>query len=212
MASGAGLPPELLYRLRAAYDPDAAVDLLRRAVRTPSVTGGEAAMAEMLQPEMYRLSLSPVVEEFLPGRPNIHGSREGATGAPRLLFMGHTDIVHPLDWGEHWKGQPQQDPFGAAVVEEELWGRGAADLKAGICASLAALDLLDRAGIRLDGSVSYAFVGDEESGEPGTGVSAGARRYAEKVAGGTLPRPDFAVYVEPTRLNVMPVQNRLLHR
>ncbi len=201
-------PPSLglLDRLRAAQDEGGAVDLLRRAVRAPSVTGSEAAMAAMLRPEMGRLGLGPVMEEFLPGRPNVRGSREGRPGAPRLLLMGHTDVVHPLDWSRRWAGAPQEDPFGAAVVEGELWGRGAADLKAGICTSLAALDLLDRAGIRLRGSVSYAFVGDEESGEPGTGVSAGARLYAEQVTAGVAPRPDFAIYVEPTRLAVFPVQ------
>ena len=161
-------------------------------------------MVAMLALEMERLGLAPQVEDFAPGRPNITGRRTG-TG-PDLLFMGHTDVVHPRDWEMHWAGQPQQDPFSAAVLEGELWGRGSADLKAGICTSLAALDLLDRAGIRLAGSVSFAFVGDEESGEPGSGTSAGVRHWVRTVQAGRLPRPDLAVYVEPTQLQVLPVQ------
>ena len=51
----------------------------------------------------------------------------------------------------------------------------------------------------------FAFVGDEESGEPGSGVSAGARRLAQEMSAGRLTRPDFAVYVEPTMLDVYPV-------
>ncbi len=195
---------DLLPRLRAHLDPDHALALLRRAVAAESVTGGEARMVAMLAPEMARLRLDPVVEAFLPGRPNIRGSREGE--GPRLLFMGHTDTVHARGWAEHWAGQPQENPFGGAVIGGDLWGRGAADLKAGICASLAALDLIDRAGLRLKGSVSFAFIGDEESGEPGSGISAGARAYAAQVAAGALPRPDFAVYVEPTQLQVFTVQ------
>ena len=49
------------------------------------------------------------------------------------------------------------------------------DLKAGICAALMGLGTLDRAGLRLAGDVTLAFVGDEESGEPDTGVSAGVK-------------------------------------
>ncbi|MFV1535354.1 M20/M25/M40 family metallo-hydrolase [Phaeobacter sp. JH209B] len=180
-------------------------DLLARAVRAASVTGDEVAMVDMLRPEMERLSLSPSVEDFSPGRPNITGRREGGDG-PDLLFIGHTDVVHPSNWSDHWAGKPQQDPFGATIIDGELWGRGAADLKAGICTSLAALDLLDRAGIRLLGTVSFAFVGDEESGEPGSGKSAGVRHWTESVLAGGLQRPDLAVYVEPTRLQILPVQ------
>lgn len=198
-----GLTP-LLARLRPHLDRDAANALLTRAVQAASVTGGEARMIAMLVPEMDRLGLSPQVEDFLPGRANVTGRRAG-TG-PDLLFIGHTDVVHPKDWADHWQGQPQKDPFGATILDGELWGRGAADLKAGICTALAALDLLDRAGVRLAGSVSFAFVGDEESGEPGTGISAGARGWSQAVADGRLPRPDLALYVEPTRLQVLPVQ------
>ncbi|MCC5975297.1 MAG: M20/M25/M40 family metallo-hydrolase [Rubellimicrobium sp.] len=193
-------------RLRAAFDPEYANALLARAVQAASVTGAEAAMVAMLEPEMTRLGLSPITEAVLPGRPNIHGLRKGHGTGPHLLFMGHTDVVHARGWSGHWAGQPQEDPFGAAIIDGELWGRGAADLKAGICAALAALDLLDRAGLRLAGDLSFAFVIDEESGEPGTGISAGARDHAGRIAQGTLPRPDAAIYVEPTKLAVYPVQ------
>jgi acetylornithine deacetylase/succinyl-diaminopimelate desuccinylase-like protein len=197
---------ELLARLRSALDRDSSTALLARAVGAASVTGAEDAMVAMLRPEMERLGLEPVVEPFADNRANIRGSRAGAGEAAHLLFMGHIDVVHARSWAARWAGQPQEDPFGAAVIDGELWGRGAADLKAGICAGLAALDLLDRAGIRLGGRVSFAFVGDEESGEPRTGVSAGARDYANRVVAGSIARPDFAIYVEPTRLNVFPVQ------
>ncbi|MGQ0564618.1 MAG: M20 family metallopeptidase [Gemmobacter sp.] len=198
--------PALLARLRAHLDTGFADDLLTRAVQAASVTGDEGRMADMLVPVMERLSLHPRRQDFLQGRPNVTGVRAGNGDGPHLQFIGHTDVVHARDWAAHWAGQPQENPFGAAIIDGELWGRGAADLKAGICASLAALDLLDRAGIALRGTLSYAFVGDEESGEPGTGISAGVRHWSDAVLSGTLPRPDLAIYVEPTRLQVMPVQ------
>jgi acetylornithine deacetylase len=196
----------MIPRLRAALDRDRATNLLARAVRVPSVTGTEAAMVAMLAPEMDRLALSPVIEDALPDRPNIRGTRHGVGGGRHLLFMGHTDVVQARGWADHWAGAPQADPFGAAVFDGELWGRGSADLKAGICTTLMALDLLDCAGVKLRGDVSFAFVCDEESGEPGTGISAGVRDYTARVQKGDIVRPDAAIYVEPTRLNVLPVQ------
>jgi acetylornithine deacetylase len=194
-------------RLLAALDRDDAVSLLRGAIGCNSVTGKEANMVAYLDAQMRERGLADIeIAEFLPGRPNIWGRRKGSGGGKRLQFIGHTDTVHVEGWREHWAGDEREDPFGAPIIDGEMWGRGAGDLKAGICASLAAISLLDRAGIRLKGDVDFAFVGDEESGEPGSGVSAGVKAHVVRIAAGELPRPDFVVYTEPTRLAVYPAQ------
>ncbi|WP_337182427.1 M20/M25/M40 family metallo-hydrolase [Shinella sp.] len=198
---------DLLARLRAALDSDAALDLFRGAVQHESITGNEVNVVAYLREAMGRLNLSGLTTaDFLPGRPNVWGERKGAGNGRRLLFIGHTDVVHVDGWRENWAGTEREDPFGAAVVDGAVWGRGAGDLKAGITASLAALALLDAAGVTLAGDVSYAFVGDEESGQPGTGVSAGIKDYVGRIEAGAVARPDFVVYVEPTRLAVYPAQ------
>ena len=108
---------------------------------------------------------------------------------------------------ERWAGTERADPFGGAVVDGEIWGRGAGDLKAGICATLAAARLLRRRRVcRLPREILFAFVGDEESGEPGSGVSAGMKAFVAEIEAGAVPRPDIAVYVEPTQLNVYAAQ------
>lgn len=194
-------------RLLAALDRDDAIGLLRGAIGCNSVTGKEASMVAYLDREMRERGLADIeIAEFLPGRPNIWGRRKGSGGGRRLQFIGHTDTVHVEGWREHWAGDEREDPFGAPIIDGEIWGRGAGDLKAGICSSLAATSLLDRAGIRLKGDVDFAFVGDEESGEPGSGVSAGVKAHVARIAAGELPRPDFVVYTEPTRLAVYPAQ------
>ena len=194
-------------RLRAALDKDDAIGLLRGAIGCNSVTGHEASMATYLDGQMRLRGLDGIeTVDFLPGRPNISARRRGAGGSKRLLFIGHTDTVHVEGWREHWAGDAREDPFGAPIIDGEIWGRGAGDLKAGICSSLAALSLLDRAGIALKGDVEFAFVGDEESGEPGSGVSAGVKAHVARIASGELPRPDFVVYTEPTQLAVYPAQ------
>ena len=198
--------PQLIEKLRLALDEQGATELLAAAVSAASVTGNEALMVQVLRPVMERLNLLPIEEEFSPGRPNIYGVRKGSSEGPKLTFLGHTDVVHARHWDKHWKGAPQENPFKPAVIDGEMWGRGAADLKAGICASLLALDLVDKVGIKLNGEISFAFVGDEESGEPGSGVSAGIKAYSAAVGRKRFSVPDFAVYVEPSKLAIYPVQ------
>ncbi|SEB93121.1 acetylornithine deacetylase [Rhizobiales bacterium GAS188] len=197
----------LIARLRAALDREGAIDLLRRAVGTPSVTGTEAAFAHLLADELTALGARDVtLTEFAPGRPNVRGLVPGAGGGPCLLLTGHTDTVHVRGWAERWAGTEREDPFGAAIVDGAIWGRGTGDLKAGICTTLAAARLLAAAGLRQPADVLYAFIGDEESGEPGSGVSAGIKALVAEIEADTAPRPDFAVYVEPTELNIYTAQ------
>ena len=196
-----------IERLREALDQGAALALLRRALAVPSVTGDEKAFAELLAEELRALGASNVVlKDFAPGRPNVCAQLRGKAGGPRLLLTGHTDTVHVRGWAEHWSGTERADPFGGAVVDGEIWGRGAGDLKAGICTTLMAARLVREAGLSLPHEILFAFIGDEESGEPNSGVSAGMKALAQDLRFGALARPDIAIYAEPTRLNVYAAQ------
>jgi acetylornithine deacetylase len=199
--------PELLARLREILDVGAATALLKRAVGTPSVTGTESAFAELLAGELRGLGAESVsITDFAPGRPNVQGLLRGTGGGPCLLLIGHTDTVHVRGWSERWAGTERADPFGGAIVDGAMWGRGTGDLKAGICTVLAAARLLVASGVTLKADILFAFVGDEESGEPKTGRSMGIQALVAEIEAGRVPRPDFAVYVEPTRLDVFPAQ------
>ena len=192
-----------LARLRDAFDEEHALSLLRRAIATPSITGKEAAFAALLRDELLAIGAEGVtVRDFAPGRPNVWGWRRGRAGADTLLLIGHTDTVHVRGWAERWAGTERENPFSGALVEGAIWGRGASDLKAGLCATLEAVRTLIRAGVAIDANLLFAFVGDEESGEPGSGVSGGARAFAALIASGELPKPDMAIYVEPTMLDI----------
>jgi acetylornithine deacetylase len=195
--------PTLLSRLRGAFDAGHALALLRRAIATPSVTGQEAAFAALLKDELASIGAEDITSnDFEPGRPNVWGRRRGQGSGDTLLLIGHTDTVHVHGWRERWADTEREDPFSGALVDGRIWGRGASDLKAGLCAALEAVRTLDRAGLPLGPTMLLAFVGDEESGEPATGVSAGARAFARLIEEGSVPRPDMAIYVEPTMLDV----------
>jgi acetylornithine deacetylase len=198
---------DLTAKLEPALDMANAIALLRRVVGCDSVTGNEAGVAGILADELRGLGAEDVsLRDFLPGRPNAWGRRRGEADGPHILLVGHTDTVHAKGWRERWAGTERENPLGGAIVDGDLWGRGAADLKAGLCTAVEAVHLLDRAGVPLAGPVTFAFVGDEESGEPGTGISAGMRAFAEMIQTGEIVRPDFAIYVEPTELDVYVAQ------
>jgi len=192
--------------LAAVFDEQKAISLLQGAVQTQSITGNEANFVSYLDHQFNQLDLDSTTEDFLPGRPNIFGKKSGAGSGKNLLFVGHTDTVHVEGWREKWAGDVREDPFSGAIVDGEMWGRGTGDLKGGICTSLAAMSLINATGIGLKGDVSFAFIGDEESGEQGSGVSAGIDHLTQSAAFLNETKPDFAIYVEPTQLQVFPAQ------
>jgi succinyl-diaminopimelate desuccinylase len=92
-------------------------------------------------------------------RVNVVGRLDGATARPTLHFNGHFDVVpagDPTAW--------TRAPFSGDIADGRLWGRGTADQKAGIAASIYAIEAIRRAGIRLGGSVEQSATVDEESG------------------------------------------------
>ena len=192
----------MIARISEAFDARHALELLQKAISIPSVTGDEANFAGWLKGELTALGVEASSAEFAEGRPNVWGLRKGRSTADTLLLIGHTDTVHTRGWKERWAGSERESPFSGAVVDGVVWGRGASDLKAGLSMTLEAVRTLDRAGLEVVPTLLFAFVGDEESGEPGSGVSAGARALRGLIATGTLPRPNMAIYVEPTMLDV----------
>ncbi len=185
-------------RVSSAVDGEAVTELVREATRIPSVTPNEEEFARWACRQMIESDAFDSAELFEcePGRPNVYATAGDGAGRS-LLLAGHLDTVAVDDWLQHWAGTDRADPFGAHVIDGEIWGRGVADQKAGICAVIEAIRAFDRAGLRPAGKVSTLFVCDEESGQPGSGVSAGIRASVEGRAG---PRPDadFAIYTEPT--------------
>lgn len=80
------------------------------------------------------------------------------SGEPCLVFAGHTDVV-PTGDEARWT----RPPFCGEVLNGEIWGRGAQDMKAGVAASIAAvLDHLDAHGAPGAGSIAFLITGDEE--------------------------------------------------
>jgi succinyl-diaminopimelate desuccinylase len=129
------------------------LELAQALIRRPSVTPADAGALDVLQaalePLGFRCRRMPFAEVD-----NLY-ARRGEVG-PNLLFAGHTDVVpagDPAAW--------THPPFAAEVADGVLYGRGAADMKGGIAAWVAALSaVLARRDV--PGSLSLLITGDEE--------------------------------------------------
>ena len=92
-------------------------------------------------------------------RPNLVARLRGADDGPTLCLLSHVDTVlaDPADW--------QRDPWSGEVVDGELWGRGAQDMKSQTAAEVVAAVALARSGWRpAHGDLLVVSVVDEETG------------------------------------------------
>ena len=135
------------------------VALTRALIQKPSVTPADAGALDILE---ARLRAAGFATHRLPfsqaGTPDIDNlyARIGDS-APFLLFAGHTDVVPPGD-----KAKWRADPFAGDIIDGEIFGRGAADMKGGIAAfAAAACAYLEQHG-RPKGSIGFLITGDEE--------------------------------------------------
>jgi succinyl-diaminopimelate desuccinylase len=90
-------------------------------------------------------------------RINVIGRRRGRRSRPCLHLNGHVDVVPP---GDGWT----VDPFAGLVRDGALYGRGSADMKAGLASAIYAAEAVRRSGLELQGSLEISATVDEESG------------------------------------------------
>ena len=184
--------------IAAAVDEEQLVGLVLEAVRIPSVTPHETAFAEWAHGRMAEGPWDRVsLVEAEPGRSNVYAGTS-RTGGRSLVLAGHLDTVHADDWVREWSGTDRADPFAGTIIDGEIWGRGVTDQKAGVCSIIEAVRAIDRAGYRLAGPLTGLLVCDEESGQPGSGLSVGMRAAVSHLFDGRDRMPDFAIYTEPT--------------
>ena len=151
---------------------------LEQLVRIPSVSADPAA-APYLEASadavavLLRQAGLPQVDVLAAGgsQPAVLARRPAPPGAPTVLLYAHHD-VQPAGPRADW----DSDPFTPAVRDGRLYGRGAADDKAGIAVHLAAL----RAhGDDLPVGVTVLIEGEEETGSPALGPFLDA--YADRL-------------------------------
>ena len=172
---------------------------LMALVRHRSVLGHEASCLDAMAERFAQLGLQtrrvPVDPAALANAPGFspplipYEGRDNvvAVHAPRerrgrsLMLQGHVDVV-PEGAADLWI----TPPFEPAIREGRMYGRGVADMKAGLVSMTVALAALQRAGLQPAAEVQLAAVIEEEC----TGNGALAVMHA-------LPRPDACLIPEP---------------
>lgn len=124
-----------------------------------------------------------------PGDDNIVGRLPGSAPAKAnsLIVNGHIDVAEVGD-DASWTYPPFSLTRGA---DGRLYGRGVADMKGGLAASLFAIQMLREHGVELAGDLLFQSVIGEEAGEAGT-LAALERGY----------QADYAVVVDTSNLHM----------
>ncbi|MCL6640824.1 MAG: M20/M25/M40 family metallo-hydrolase, partial [Candidatus Rokubacteria bacterium] len=104
------------------------------------------------------LIIAPRPEE---GLVNLVVAAEGQGPGRHVILNGHADTF-PVGDRSLWR----LDPFSGRVAEGRIYGRGAADMKGGLAASVAAFVLLAERRQAWRGRLTLAVVCDEETMGP----------------------------------------------
>lgn len=136
------------------------IELTRALIRCPSVTPADEGALDVLRQAIEPLGFACHRLRFSgDGTPDIDNlyARLGTKGR-NFCFAGHTDVVPP--------GNPQGwtvDPFKAEIIDGQVYGRGATDMKGAIAAfAAAAARFVKQRGCDFGGSISLLITGDEE--------------------------------------------------
>jgi acetylornithine deacetylase len=183
-----------------AIDEERLVGFASEAIDTPSFTGSEQAMGELMARTLAERGLHVAWQEVEQGRPNVLGTLAGAGGGPSLMFNGHLDTSY--SGAEPWLAGVAGFQPHAFVKEGRLFGLGISNMKGALACYVEALSALADAGVRLRGDVLVAAVcgeiektqwGEDARGPAYRGYGAGSRHLVTH--GGVA---DMCILGEPT--------------
>ena len=138
----------------------------KEILKIPSVSTGPAHSvdiryaSEWLAAQLRTLGMQKVQIFPTSKHPIVYGEWLGAGGAPTVLIYGHYD-VQPADPLNLWK----TDPFDPVVRGEEIFARGASDMKGQVVVMLKAVESLVKTG-GMPVNLKWLFEGEEEIGSP----------------------------------------------
>ncbi len=199
-------------RVLDALDVEGMVGFLCELIAIRSLTGEETPAQQRIAAEMVDCGLIVDVWDLdleqLRRHPaysaevgrdhalGVVGLLGGELGGRSLILNGHVDVV-PAGEEANWSYPPWQGTLVGDLAHGlgRVYGRGAVDMKGGLCCALYAARALHSAGIQLRGRLIVESVVGEEDGGIGT-LATVLRGY----------QADGAVVLEPTELVVAPAQ------
>jgi acetylornithine deacetylase/succinyl-diaminopimelate desuccinylase-like protein len=144
--------------LHIQFSPE--LTLLQEYLRldTSNPPGHELPAAQWLSGILSSHGVKAEIIETAPGRANVYARVKGRSGGEGLLLTHHMDVVPAATDG--WT----RPPFDAEIYFNELYGRGAIDMKGtGVCFLRAFLDVAT-SGRTPEHDIVFLAVADEEGG------------------------------------------------
>ncbi|MGC7590630.1 succinyl-diaminopimelate desuccinylase [Bisgaard Taxon 46] len=128
-----------------------ASELIRRPSISPDDQGCQQVIAERLQKLGFQI-------EWMPFNDTLNLWAKHGSGSPVVAFAGHTDVV-PVGDEQRW----QYPPFSAQIVDDILYGRGAADMKGSLAAMVVAVEEFVKVNPNHQGTIALLITSDEEA-------------------------------------------------
>ncbi|MFZ2266916.1 MAG: succinyl-diaminopimelate desuccinylase [Azonexus sp.] len=168
---------------------DSTLILARQIIARSSVTPDDAGCQEIIAERLKPLGFS--IETIKRNGVTNLWARRG-TAAPLFVFAGHTDVV-PTGPLEKWTSPP----FAPEIRDGVLYGRGTADMKSSVAASVTAVEAFLAAHPEHPGSLAFLLTSDEEGDAiDGTVIVVEALKARGE-------RLDYCIIGEPTSVNTL---------
>ena len=155
------------------------VAFAKRLIQTQSPMGAEKKVADLVEEEMKKLGYDEVQRDEVG---NVLGIIKGRSEKPTFMLNGHMDHVEVTD-ADKW----QHGPFEGYADSDYLYGRGSADMKAGLAVMIHCGALIRSWIPNFPGRIVTAAVVQEE-----TGAGLGTQHIVREI------RPDAVIVGEPT--------------
>lgn len=134
------------------------IEMLREYVRIDTTGAkGIAEGARWIAAELQKRGVKPEIIESTPGHLNVYARIKGRQPGGALLLFNHIDVVAP---GDGWS----QPPFEGKIVFNELYGRGALDMKALAICQLLAFAKVANSGRQPEHDLVFLATAEEERG------------------------------------------------
>jgi acetylornithine deacetylase/succinyl-diaminopimelate desuccinylase-like protein len=143
---------------------DETVKLLQEYLRidTSNPPGNELKTAEFLKKLFDSAGIENTVFEYAPGRANIYARLKGDGTLRPLILLNHMDVVraNPANW--------RVPPFSGEIVDGELYGRGAEDMKDEGLMQAMVMVIAAREHLPLKRDLIFLATADEEVNDTGS--------------------------------------------
>ncbi|PVX42947.1 succinyldiaminopimelate desuccinylase [Pasteurella langaaensis DSM 22999] len=131
------------------------INLAQDLIRRPSISPDDQGCQQMIAERLAKLGFT--IEWMNFGETTNLWAKHGSN-KPIVAFAGHTDVVPTGD-----ESQWQYPPFSAEIVDDLLYGRGAADMKGSLASMIVAAEEYVKANPDHSGTIAFLITSDEEA-------------------------------------------------